>query len=60
MWINVILTHTWDFQDQVNTNLAFENPLTLLPQRQYDRFLIEEFARQLDTTSTELKHAQWC
>jgi hypothetical protein len=58
---NGYLTHTWDSLDQANAHLAFENPLTLLPQRQCDRFIMEEFGvRHLDTTSTELKHAQRC
>jgi hypothetical protein len=57
---NCYLTHTWDFLGRANTHLAFENPLTLLPQQQNDQFLMEEFARHPDTTSTELKHAQRC
>jgi hypothetical protein len=57
---NCYLTHTWDFLDRANTHLAFEHPMTLLPQQQNDRFLMEEFARHPDTTPTELKHAQRC
>jgi hypothetical protein len=57
---NSYLTHTWDFLNWAKTHLAFENSLTLLPQRQCDQFLMEEFARHPDITSTELKHAQHC
>jgi hypothetical protein len=33
---NCYLTHTWDFLDRANTHLAFEHPMTLLPQQQND------------------------
>ena len=53
-------THLWSFNDEYGLTIHRDDKLWLLPQRQHDRFLMDEFLSLQVATKKRLRAAQCC
>ena len=53
-------SHTWDFNDMYGLTLERDSQPWLLPQRENDRFIMEEISSLPNVKPLDLKYPQWC
>jgi len=53
-------THTWEFNDGCGLTVQREDAPWLSPQREGDKFLLEDIANMPEVTSGDLKYVQRC